>query len=238
MAPARTIAQAGTAALENGGCFFLDLSAENRSPGVAARIYRTTTGVGPLDLQISAILFRASRAFSLESKQRPAFRLLPIGADGGDGFANDSVVLNEGTKGLVAVSIDLLKGSQSEERPPLGFEVIVGHEFGHIFQVRNNYIEPLKVAAANGGKKYVELHADFLAGWFMSKQNQVSMESMQYVTDALFSRGDNSIKSPEHHGTKAERFAAVLQGYVRGPATDSAQGAAENGVAYIQEIME
>ena len=217
------------------GCFFSQKTDAARGIVLKEGIYRRTTGDDGLNAKVNAILFRTARAYGLDRDAYPAFRFLPPGADGGDGFASDAVEMQPGTKGIVALNLGLLTTSQSEELSLIGFEVIAGHEFGHIFQMRKNYAEPLLVAG-DGKAKLVELHADFLAGWFMSKRGQIPNEILRHVVDALFSRGDDSVGTPEHHGTKAERFTAVLQGYLRGGTTDSADGAAANGVAYLKEI--
>jgi hypothetical protein len=230
-----TAAQGVAPALST-GCFFVEESGRQETSDLRDRVYRRNTGNVSLDQAVNTILLRAARAFSFERSHYPAFRFLPPGASGGDGFAKEPMVFEPGTQGLVALSLTLLEGSQPEETRLLGFEVIAGHEFAHIFKVRKNYIEPLQVAG-NGGGKYVELHADFMSGWFVSQRGQISTAALQHVVDALFSRGDNKIGSPGHHGTKEERFAAVLQGYLRGGSSDQAEGAAENGIIYLQELM-
>lgn len=218
-----------------GGCFFSQQSDAARVQEIKGGVYRTSTGDAKLDATVSAVLFRAARAYSLSRNAYPAFRFIPPGAAGGDGFADDGVSMDPSTKGIVALGLGLLKEFQSDDFGIIAFEVIAGHEFGHIFQTRNQYVEPL-LAGADGKAKLVELHADFLAGWFMSRRGQLPVEILRYVVDALFSRGDDLVGEPEHHGTKAERFAAVLQGYLRGTATDSPEGAAANGLAYLREV--
>lgn len=218
-----------------GGCFFSQQSDSAPVQAIKNGVYRTSTGDAKLDAMVSAVLFRAARAYSLNRNAYPAFRFIPPNAAGGDGFADDSVSLDANTKGIVALGLGLLMEFQSDEFGVIAFEVIAGHEFGHVFQIRNKHVEPL-LAGADGKAKLVELHADFLAGWFMSKRGHLPVEILRYVVDALFSRGDDLVGEPDHHGTKAERFAAVLQGYLRGTATDSPEGAAANGLVYLREV--
>lgn len=222
-----------------GGCFFAEQTSGGLGPDLKNRVYRTTTGNGSTDSLIHPILFRAARVYQLDRSEYPTFHFLPPGAAGGDGFASDSVVLNPGTKGLVAVSLTLLhvyqpaQSSGSEQTGLLALETIIGHEFAHIYQMRNNYIDRLSLG---GGSKYIELHADYLSGWFMSKKNGLNIAALRPVADALFSRGDSAVGQPGHHGTKEERFAATLQGYLRGDLTDSPEGAAMNAIEYLREL--
>jgi hypothetical protein len=225
--------QTGQDRSDEGGCFFVENLANSNMNDV---LFRTTTGKEPLDRTVSEMLFAAARAFLLERSQFPAFRFLAPGSKGGDGFARESGVVQPGTQGLVALSLDLLKGREPEEMELRAFEVILGHEFAHIYQVRKGHVEPLRMAAG-GGAKYVELHADFMAGWFMSQRSQTTFGVLERVTDTLFARGDNKVGTPGHHGTKAERFAAVLQGYLRAGSTNFADGAAAAGIEYLRAVM-
>jgi hypothetical protein len=232
------------AALPTGGCFFVEQTHGVVSLPAESSTYLRTTGDQALDRAVNEMLFRAARTFSLDRTQYPTFRFLPPGARGGDGYANGSIVLEPGTKGLVALSVTLLAASGFDDENRLLFEVILGHEFAHIYQVRNAYIEQLLVAA-NGGGKFVELHADYLAGWFISKKSDsgfgfgpgIALPTLRRAAETLFARGDNNVGQPGHHGTRSERFAATLQGYLDGDRSDYANGAAENGISYLRGLI-
>jgi len=228
------IAQERSPIQGDGGCFFLEQVAGQVTTDVRQRTFRTSTGVAQSDAAVYQMLTRAATAFGFESGRYPSFRFIPPKGEGGDGYATNAVTLDANAQGLVALSVELLHGSLPEELKLVGFEVILGHEFAHIYQARKTLTGAL--FAANSTGKLVELHSDFLAGWFMSKRNSLDRESLNVAVNALFSRGDNSVNKPGHHGTKAERYAAVMQGFIRGPTTDHVDGASDNAIAYLEEL--
>ena len=228
------LAQNATPIVGDGGCFFVEQSTGKIATDIKRRAFRTSTGVTQLDAAVHQMLSRAATAFGFEVGQYPAFRFIPPKGEGGDGYATNAVTMDANTQGLVALSVDLLGGNLPEELRLVGFEVIMGHEFAHIYQARKNLTDAL--LAANSKGKLVELHSDFMAGWFMSKRNNVDRDSLNVVANALFSRGDNGVNEPGHHGTKPERYAAVLQGFIRGPSTDHVDGANDNAFAYLEEL--
>jgi hypothetical protein len=85
---------------------------------------------------------------------------------------------------------------------------IIAHEWAHIVQFSRGY--------RNAGKS-VELHADFLAGWFLGRtsgartgfKDQERGEAMI----RFFGLGDYEIYHPEHHGTPKERAFVIADGF-------------------------
>ena len=226
-----------------GQCFFLDKPAGEEPPALNGETFSRRIGTPHLDAAVNDILHRAAVTFSLDRHEYPVFRFLMPGASGGDGYARDGQSLETGTRGLVAISVNLVteggyirpdrSSVPTEEMRLLAFEVVVGHEFAHIYQVRRNFTERLMAAEPTG--KFVELHADFMAGWFMSQRHNLTIEVLQFVANVLFERGDQAVGLPGHHGTKADRFSAVLQGYLRSVGTDNADAAAANAIIYLRE---
>jgi hypothetical protein len=217
---------------EEGRCFFDSAVSQKAAGDVKNGLYRQTSGDPRRDQTISNMLFRAARTYGLNQAELPTFRFLPTTV-AGDGFASDNAVVDPGTKGLVALNLRLLNGQQSDTINLIGFEVIMAHEFAHIFQLRNMYIARFE----NQGyqTREIELHADYLAGWYISQQGEISNGLLETVANTLFSRGDNNLKVKEHHGTKVDRLSAVLKGYLSGGTTDLAAAAAVNGMRYIQD---
>jgi hypothetical protein len=79
----------------------------------------------------------------------------------------------------------------------------VAHEWAHIVQFARNYLAPGKAA---------ELHADFLAGWFLGRtagSSGVRDEAMY----RLYFLGDDAVNHPDHHGTPMERASATTNGF-------------------------
>lgn len=226
-----------------GQCFFLDKASSDEPPALDGQGFSKRTGTPRLDTAVNDILNRAAVSFSFDREEYPVFRFLMPGAGGGDGYARDGQSFEAGTRGLVAISANLLNegaylrpdrsGVPTEEMRLLAFEVIVGHEFAHVYQVRKNLTERLMVAEPTG--KFIELHADFMAGWFMSQRHNLTTDILQFVANVLFERGDQAVGLSGHHGTKADRFSAVLQGYLRSAGTDNVDAAAANAIIYLRE---
>ena len=51
--------------------------------------------------------------------------------------------------------------------------------------------------------KFIELHADFLSGFYMGGKD--SAIDLKPYTDAFFNIGDYGFTEPDHHGTPEEK---------------------------------
>jgi hypothetical protein len=94
------------------------------------------------------------------------------------------------------------------QRDPSGASVIavMAHEFGHLAQFRGGLRET--------GKR-PELHADFMAGWYMSLRGRHAWANLQPALQVFYNL-DYEFNSPAHHGTPQERLAAAQAGFVSG----------------------
>jgi hypothetical protein len=81
---------------------------------------------------------------------------------------------------------------------------IMAHEFAHVTQYKFN--EQLT-------GKYSELHADFLAGWYMARMKGLSSLEIEKISLSFWDKGDDNYFSENHHGTSQERRAAFLEGF-------------------------
>ena len=84
------------------------------------------------------------------------------------------------------------------------FRATVAHEFGHAVQ---------KLIYWNEGWKRPELHADYMAGYYIGSNYVYTDEQMMSFYAEFFSLGDNNFFSSGHHGTGEERHCAFLEGY-------------------------
>lgn len=89
---------------------------------------------------------------------------------------------------------------------------ICAHEFAHIVQFFSGFYE--RLSKGQQTKKLLELHADFLSGYY------IGLRKINYTASELISLGrswesigDSSYTDPQHHGTPEERLQAVEQGY-------------------------
>ena len=98
------------------------------------------------------------------------------------------------------------------DNPEVSVVCICAHEFGHILQYKLGLDTKLK--AAQPTVKRVELHADFLAGYFAGwrKLERPSFPAAVFATTQS-AAGDDMIHDPQHHGTADERAAAIVRGF-------------------------
>lgn len=97
------------------------------------------------------------------------------------------------------------------ESPEAVVSATCAHEFGHIVQYKYNLVSRLKQGQRD--VKRVELHADFLAGYFAGarKLEKPDYPAAVFATNR-YARGDNST-DVQHHGRPEERAAAVVRGF-------------------------
>ena len=94
----------------------------------------------------------------------------------------------------------------------LAVMAVAAHEFGHIAQFRSGVDG--RLLRNQRTVKRVELHADFLSGYFLGvrKRQQPSI-SVWAAGHTLYRIGDYEFHNPSHHGTPDERVAAAETGF-------------------------
>jgi hypothetical protein len=86
------------------------------------------------------------------------------------------------------------------------------HEFAHIWLFYSGEMD--KVRAGQKNVKRMELHADFLAGFYLGLRKKESPQvSLWTAGKDIWSSGDTQYNSPDHHGTPQERIAAAEAGF-------------------------
>ncbi len=91
---------------------------------------------------------------------------------------------------------------------------ICAHEFAHIVQYFSDYYPRLSTGQTNAKK--VELHADFLSGYYMGLRSadfRYSAAELRALGQTWETLGDSAYTSASHHGTAAERLDAIEQGF-------------------------
>ncbi len=98
------------------------------------------------------------------------------------------------------------------EHPEVAVTAVCAHEWGHILQFKRNLTGRLLENSRT--VKPVELHADFLAGYFAGmRRRQKADYPAAVVALTQYNIGDNEFQSPDHHGTSRERGDAVAAGF-------------------------
>ncbi len=116
--------------------------------------------------------------------------------------------------GSIVYGIELMK--EQLARGYWGGAVVAGvlaHEYGHIFQYRSGYFRKLR--KMHKTVKFVELHADYLSGYYIGRKYKESGErvNVRTVASATYDIGDYSYNSPQHHGTPIERTIMLKAGF-------------------------
>ena len=121
------------------------------------------------------------------------------------------------------------------ERPDVGIVSVCAHEFGHIAQFK--YDVSNRLVGVDRRTKRLELHADFLSGYFAGLR-KIQRPDFFAVTFALtqFELGDYT-DDIDHHGTPDERAAAVVAGYRAAYEEKLKFGyALESGIRYVSRV--
>ena len=83
---------------------------------------------------------------------------------------------------------------------------------------------------------HMELHADYLGGYYMGRRPQFSSDHIAVFARSLFAKGDYAYNDRNHHGTPEQRFNALKRGYEEGRAGNTFQQAAENGANFVRGL--
>ncbi len=132
--------------------------------------------------------------------------------EGPNAFASPSQRLGRGDGSVVFGQQLLKKLMSATEYPAARVAAVCAHEFGHIVQFKRG-IDRVLVGADRRVKR-LELHADYLTGYFAGTRRLAWNDFPAAVfADAQFNAGDNMTSHPNHHGTARERGEAVSAGY-------------------------
>jgi hypothetical protein len=132
--------------------------------------------------------------------------------DGLNAFASPAVRLQR-ADGTVLFGSRLLRRLMSgTDHPDVSVTAVCAHEYGHILQFKRGLIAQMR--AGQPTVKRVELHADYLAGYYAGLRK---LEKPDYPA-AVFAHtqhgfGDNQVNQPGHHGTPVERANAIIMGF-------------------------
>jgi hypothetical protein len=104
------------------------------------------------------------------------------------------------------------RAMKEPESPEVHVLATCAHEFGHIAQ--NKYKLRPRLTAGQPTVKRLELHADFLAGYFAgARKLQKPGFPAAVVAADRFAHGDFGTTAKDHHGTPGERAAACVRGF-------------------------
>lgn len=199
-------------------------------------IYRTpllnASGIDNFDEPFRRRLGHVSRVFGL----RPGF-----------GFYDDRSAPNayatevrrfRGTDGTIAFGKRLLSQCLDSPNGELSVLTISAHEWAHIMQFNDGWDHHVLAAFP---KYCLELHADYLAGFYLSTYHRrASAANIQVVGRTWDQLGTGRFNNPGTHGTGTQRISALESGYLferRNPDANVVD-AAEAGYEGLQRLVQ
>ena len=156
--------------------------------------------------------------------------------DGANAFAIDDTVIPN-TRGTVIFGKQLLSDELTRNsNGGLAIAGIIAHEFAHIYQYQSEFYQLLK--RTQNSNKRVELHADYLAGYYLGLKRLRNAEiDIKAFLDSLYLKGDTHFNSPTHHGSPFERKQVMLEGYKVGLTNNrDIHQVAEMGLALVKNM--
>jgi hypothetical protein len=180
------------------------------------------SGNRQLDNALIAEVKKVDQTFQIN----PGYRFLRDGNQP-NAYASPETQVS-GTKGTVLFGLTLLGNELQTEYGGAAIAGIAAHEGAHIVQFNS---PSLRSRLSASTVKRIELHADFLAGYYFARTKRTE-RSLLVFGRSLFSKGDYQFNDRDHHGTPQERVAAMRAGYAS--ADDDLNIATERGVAYVQ----
>ena len=102
---------------------------------------------------------------------------------------------------------------------------VFAHEFAHAMQHKYGW---------SGNSKWRELHADYLAGYYLGRNSSMNQSEVISTFNEFSSRGNFDFNNPDFHGTPEERGCAFLEGFKYGRlGNTSVYSAYNSGKNYI-----
>lgn len=111
---------------------------------------------------------------------------------------------HQNCQGEIWLGLNLMSSLFKKEHGLERLKAVFAHEYAHALQSKWGF---------SGYGKFPELHADFLAGYYIGIKGSVSEEMLTSFVDQFYSIGDNDFFSKDHHGTGTERGCAFIEGY-------------------------
>lgn len=165
------------------------------------------SGDAQFDKALGRQLVRLARTFAV----RPGFAY----ADDYSGMnaAASAATRVPDTRGTVAFGSRLLRNLLSRgDGGDIAVLGICAHEFAHIHQFFSD--DHWSLSSAHPTAKLVELHADYLSGYFIGQiKHDRPYVNLQKFGDFLFHSGNYDFGNPDFHGTPQERVRAAEEGF-------------------------
>jgi len=200
----QSVIPAGGCCLRHGGDALIS---QSRLGGSASGAPAAGSGDASFDRSLGVLLADLAGKF----KVRPGFGYYDdSGSPNALALSASRLPASEGT---VLFGRELLSRYLKVSNGDMFIMGICAHEFAHVVQFFSGVYERLDRGQRT--KKLVELHADFLSGYYIGLR-KISYTARELVAlgRSWESLGDSSYTDPQHHGTSEERLRAVERGYL------------------------
>lgn len=158
------------------------------------------------------------------------FGVRPLGGfmDGYNAFATRDHIWGKeqslrGPDGTIIYGLPLMLDQFRRDPSGVTVRAVHAHEFAHILQIKRGM----------RASKWMELHADYLSGWYLSRVTDLRGGKTESVLDQFFRMGSTNLTNPTH-GAPRERVSAVAAGMRDGSA--SVGTAYANGEAFVRSM--
>ena len=151
-------------------------------------------------------------------------------------YASPAVRMARADGTVLFGQIYLKRALARPEHPDAAVAAVCAHEFGHILQYKLKLKNTL--LAGQPTVKRLELHADYLAGYFagISKLQKPNYPAAVFAT-TKYSSGDFNVNKPQHHGTPDERAGAIVRGFeVAYREKHNLSDAVQIGINYVKTL--
>ena len=180
--------------------FFIKSSAQCASSNpVTSSTILTTTGVADIDNIITSENFLLKSLYNLnldsyfyDDRQSPNAKYT-------------SACNNNYCQGSIIFGIKLMLDQMVSEEGVESVKAILAHEWAHAYQHYWGW---------EGLGYQKELHADYMAGYYMGVKNVIIKQNVKAFTATFYKQGDYDFYSVSHHGTPEERSCAFLEGFI------------------------
>lgn len=118
------------------------------------------------------------------------------------------------TKGTVLYGDRLFQHLISVDPSGAAVMWVMAHEFAHVWLFMRGDDAKLGPQDSPKTSKRIELHADYLAGFYVgSRKRENPSITLLKTGPEIWKLGDTNFSDPNHHGTSAERLAAAEAGF-------------------------
>jgi hypothetical protein len=142
--------------------------------------------------------------------------------------------LISGTKGTVLIGLKLIAFLMQSQNGGASVAGVCAHECGHIYQYSSGAAE--RFGTTDYGRILRELHADFIAGYYMGRRKEYTADHVRLFSRTLFDVGTYDFANPQYHGSPALRATSMEAGYHQAATGVAFADAAIKGEAYVRCI--